>query len=152
MSWRIPIVDLAADWSEAGPTVESAVLRSGHCVLGPETAAFEAEMGALIGTRFAVGVESGTEALTLALRAVGVGPGDEVVTSGFIYFEWRHDYPDPVYRQPALGELRRPKAACPRVERACAEVLSLPVRASCPRPKVREIAAVIRGALTARVG
>ena len=89
MAWRIPIVDLAAEFQEAGPAVEAAVLRvlrSQQFILGPETAAFEAELAARIGVEFAVGVSSGTEALALALRAVGVGPGDEVVTSAFTYF------------------------------------------------------------------
>jgi dTDP-4-amino-4,6-dideoxygalactose transaminase len=89
MSWRIPMVDLAADWAEAGPAVEQAmrrVLASGEFVLGPETAAFEAEVATRVGTRFAVGVGSGTEALTLALRALGVGRDDEVATSAFTHF------------------------------------------------------------------
>jgi dTDP-4-amino-4,6-dideoxygalactose transaminase len=87
--FRVPLVDLAADWSEVGAAVEAAVqrvLRSGQFVLGPEVDAFEAEMATLAGTRFAVGVGSGTDALWLALRALGVGPGDEVVTSAFTYF------------------------------------------------------------------
>jgi dTDP-4-amino-4,6-dideoxygalactose transaminase len=62
------------------------VLHSGRYVLGPEVAAFESEVASLAGTRFAVGVGSGTEALVLALRALGVGPGDEVVTAAFSYF------------------------------------------------------------------
>jgi dTDP-4-amino-4,6-dideoxygalactose transaminase len=89
MSARIPIVDLAAEYAEAGADVEAAVLRvlrSGQYVLGPETAALETEMAALTGTRHCVGVGSGTEALWLSLVALGVGPGDEVITSGFTYF------------------------------------------------------------------
>ena len=89
MAWRIPIVDLAAEYAEVGAAVEEAVLRvlrSGCYVLGPETAALEAELAALVGVPFAVGVGSGTEALALALRAVGVEPGDEVVTSAFSFF------------------------------------------------------------------
>ena len=89
MSARIPILDLAAEWAEVGADVEAAVLRvlrSGQYVLGPETGAFEAEMAALVGTRFCIGVGSGTEALLLALRALDVGPGDEVITTGFTYF------------------------------------------------------------------
>jgi dTDP-4-amino-4,6-dideoxygalactose transaminase len=89
MGWRIPIVDLASEYAEAGAAVEEAVLRvlrSGRYVLGPETAAFEAELAGLVGTRFAVGVGSGLDALTLTLRALGVGPGDEVVTTPFTYF------------------------------------------------------------------
>lgn len=86
---RIPLVDLAAEYAEAGAAIEEAALRclrSGAYVLGPETAAFERELANLIGASFAVGVGSGTEALTLALRAVGVEPGDEVITSAFTYF------------------------------------------------------------------
>jgi dTDP-4-amino-4,6-dideoxygalactose transaminase len=89
MAWRIPMVDLAAESQEAGAAVEAAVLRvlrSHQFILGPETAAFEADFAALVGVEFAVGVSSGTDALALALRAVGVGPGDEVVTSAFTYF------------------------------------------------------------------
>lgn len=89
MPSRIPIVDLAAEYREIGAEVEAAVLRvlrSGRYVLGPETAAFEAELAAFVGTRFAVGVGSGTEALWLALRACGVGPGDEVLTTPLSFF------------------------------------------------------------------
>ncbi len=89
MAWRIPIVDLAAEFLETGPAVEAAVLRvlrSQQFILGPETAAFEAELASRIGVEFAIGVSSGTEALALALRAAGVEPGDEVVTSAFTYF------------------------------------------------------------------
>ena len=78
MAWRIPIVDLAAEYLEVGPAVEAAVLRvlrSQQFILGPETAAFEAELAARIGVEFAVGVSSGTDALVLALRAAGVAPG-----------------------------------------------------------------------------
>jgi dTDP-4-amino-4,6-dideoxygalactose transaminase len=88
MAWRIPIVDLAAEYAEVGAAVEEAVLRvlrSGRYVLGPETAAFEEELAALVGVPFAVGVGSGTEALVLALKAAGVEPGDEVVTSAFSF-------------------------------------------------------------------
>jgi dTDP-4-amino-4,6-dideoxygalactose transaminase len=72
-----------------GPAVEAAVLRvlrSQQYILGPESAAFEADLAAQVGVEFAVGVSSGTDALVLALRAAGVVPGDEVVTSAFTYF------------------------------------------------------------------
>ena len=56
------------------------VLESGRYILGPEVEQFEKEFAAWIKTPFCVGVASGTDALALALRAVGVGPGDEVIT------------------------------------------------------------------------
>jgi dTDP-4-amino-4,6-dideoxygalactose transaminase len=89
VSPRIPIVDLAAEYAEIGSEVEAAalrVLRSGRYVLGPETEAFERELAAGVGVRHAVGVGSGTEALCLALKACGVGPGDEVITTALSFF------------------------------------------------------------------
>lgn len=89
MHTRIPIVDLLAEYSEVGAACEEAVLRvlrSGQWVLGPETQAFEAEIAAFVGARHAVGVGSGTEALILALRACGVQPGDEVITTPLTFF------------------------------------------------------------------
>lgn len=89
MADRIPIVDLSAEYAEVGTAVEEAVLRvlrSGKWVLGPETEAFESELAALVGTRHCIGVGSGTEAIMLALRACGVEPGDDVVTTSFTYF------------------------------------------------------------------
>lgn len=56
------------------------VLRSGRLILGPETEAFEREFAALAGAKHCVGVASGTAALHVALMALGLGPGDEVVT------------------------------------------------------------------------
>jgi dTDP-4-amino-4,6-dideoxygalactose transaminase len=56
------------------------VIRSGWIMMGPEVAAFEAELAAAVGAAHAVAVASGTAALELALRALGVGPGDEVIT------------------------------------------------------------------------
>jgi dTDP-4-amino-4,6-dideoxygalactose transaminase len=61
------------------------VLASGRFILGPEVAALEAELAALCGVTHGVGVNSGTDALVLALKAVGVQPGDEVITSAFSF-------------------------------------------------------------------
>jgi dTDP-4-amino-4,6-dideoxygalactose transaminase len=66
------------------PAVRAAidrVLTRGWFILGPELAAFEEEFAAASGLRHAVGVGSGTDAIALSLRALGVGPGDEVITS-----------------------------------------------------------------------
>jgi dTDP-3-amino-3,4,6-trideoxy-alpha-D-glucose transaminase len=62
------------------------VLDSGHYILGPEVEAFEREFAAYCGAGQAVGVANGTEAITVALRAMGVGPGDEVVVPSFTFY------------------------------------------------------------------
>ena len=62
------------------------VLDSGHYILGPEVKAFEQEFAEYLGARHAIGVANGTDALTLALRALGVGPGDEVVVPSFTFY------------------------------------------------------------------
>lgn len=79
---RIPLVDLALQHAEvAGEVAEgfARVMASGAFVLGQEVAAFEREYAAFTGIPACVGVGNGTDALELALRAAGVGPGDEVV-------------------------------------------------------------------------
>src|ERR687894_2870072 len=63
-----------------------AVLDSGRFILGPEVAAFEQEFAAFCGASACVGVANGTEALTIALRAMGVGPGDDVVVPSFTFY------------------------------------------------------------------
>src|SRR3954466_9089586 len=62
------------------------VAASGRYILGPEVEAFEQELAAYLGVRHAVGVANGTDALTLALRALGAGPGDEVVVPSFTFY------------------------------------------------------------------
>jgi dTDP-3-amino-3,4,6-trideoxy-alpha-D-glucose transaminase len=62
------------------------VFDSGRYILGPEVAAFEREFAASLGARHAIGVANGTDALTLALRALGVGPGDEVIVPSFTFY------------------------------------------------------------------
>ncbi len=61
------------------------VLRSGQLALGPRTAAFEAALAEYVGVRHAVAVNSGTSALHLLIRALGIGPGDEVITTPFSF-------------------------------------------------------------------
>lgn len=65
---------------------QRAVLESGRYVLGPEVEAFEREFAAFAGARHCVGVANGTEALTIALRALGIGPGDEVVVPALTFY------------------------------------------------------------------
>jgi len=79
----IPFVDLRAQYREIKPEIGDAierVLESAQFVLGPEVAAFEEEFAAYCGAAHAVGVNTGTSALHLALLAAGIGPGDEVIS------------------------------------------------------------------------
>src|SRR5205807_10370569 len=64
----------------------AAVLDSGRFVLGPEVAAFEREFARYLGVEHVVGVANGTDAITIALRALGVGAGDEVVVPSFTFY------------------------------------------------------------------
>jgi dTDP-4-amino-4,6-dideoxygalactose transaminase len=85
----VPPLDPAAELAELRPEIDAAlarVLDSGQFVLGPEVDAFEAEAAAALGVAHAVALNSGTDALLIALRALGIGPGDEVVTSPFSFF------------------------------------------------------------------
>ena len=84
----IPFVDLKAQYHSIKPEIDAAVvqvLENGQFVLGPEVAAFEEEFAAYCRARYAIGVNSGTSALHLALLAAGVGPGDEVITVPFTF-------------------------------------------------------------------
>ncbi|MFM7805230.1 MAG: DegT/DnrJ/EryC1/StrS family aminotransferase, partial [Verrucomicrobiota bacterium] len=63
----------------------TAVIDGGHFILGPNVAALEQEVAAFCGAAHGIGVNSGSDALTLALKALDIGPGDEVITSPFTY-------------------------------------------------------------------
>ncbi len=80
MTAPIPFLDLhaAGDANEMRAAIDRVIAR-GWFVLGPELDAFEQEFARASGARFAVGVGNGTDAITLLLRAAGVGPGDEVI-------------------------------------------------------------------------
>ncbi len=85
----IPMLDLQSEveelWSEIMDAIQR-VLRSGQFVLGPEVEAFEEEVAAFLGVEHAVAVNSGTDALVIGLRAAGIGPGDEVITTAFTFY------------------------------------------------------------------
>ena len=85
----VPFADPATDQQPfVAELLEAAarVIRSGRYILGPEVEAFERELAELCGIGHAVGMSSGTDALLAMLAGVGVGPGDEVVTSPFSFF------------------------------------------------------------------
>jgi dTDP-4-amino-4,6-dideoxygalactose transaminase len=77
-----PLAPLRADLNAKA----AEVLDAGRYILGPEVSAFEEEFAAHLASPHAVGVANGTDALTIALRALGVGPGDEVVVPSFTFY------------------------------------------------------------------
>ena len=84
----ISFLDLGAAYREIKPEIDAAmqrVLDSGWYILGPEVEAFEAEWAAYCGSAHAVGLANGLDALILALRALDVGPGDEVIVPSNTY-------------------------------------------------------------------
>lgn len=88
MTPAIPYLDLGAMPRELGGELERTVARvaaSGRYLLGPELERFEQEFAAYCGTRHCVGVGSGMSAIELALRAGGIGPGDEVIVPAYTW-------------------------------------------------------------------
>jgi dTDP-4-amino-4,6-dideoxygalactose transaminase len=86
---HVPSLDLKSQYAAIRSEIREAIDRvceSQHFILGPEVTALEEEIAAFCGTRFAIGVSSGTDALLAALMAIGVGPGDEVITTSYSFF------------------------------------------------------------------
>src|SRR5574344_3001791 len=84
----IPIFDSKRQYAKIGADVEKAVcdvLRSGAYILGPNAKALEQELADFFGTKYSVGLNSGTDALHLALRALDIGAGDEVISVAFTF-------------------------------------------------------------------
>jgi dTDP-4-amino-4,6-dideoxygalactose transaminase len=89
MSPRVPMVDLGPGLRELRADIDAAlarVIESGVFVNGPDVAALEREMASYLGVAECVGLNSGTDALALGLRALGVGPGHDVVVPSFGFF------------------------------------------------------------------
>ena len=85
----VPLLDLVAQYQEIKPEMDAAIQRvldSGYFILGTEVAAFEKEVSAYVGVAHGIGVASGTDALLLALRALEIGPGDEVILPAYTFF------------------------------------------------------------------
>ncbi len=88
MTQRVPILNLPAQYRQVGDKIEQSVLevlRSGNYILGENLKKLEAEVAAICGTRFGIGVANGTDALILALWCIDIGPGDEVITTPFTF-------------------------------------------------------------------
>ncbi|TEU12249.1 MAG: DegT/DnrJ/EryC1/StrS family aminotransferase [Anaerolineales bacterium] len=84
----ISVLDLKAQYQSIKDEIDAAVLgvmASGYFVLGPNVKALEAEVAEYVGCRYGVGVASGTDALRLSLAVLGIGPGDEVITTPFTF-------------------------------------------------------------------
>lgn len=85
----VPLLDLHRQYEALKPEMDRAVmdvLEHGLFILGPEVKRLEQDVASLCGVDHGIGVASGTDALLIALRALGVGPGDEVITSDFSFF------------------------------------------------------------------
>ena len=86
---RVPLIGLKRQYSGMKEEIDSAVrvvLESQHFILGPQVKEFEELFASYCNTKHAIGVSSGTDALLLALKSLGIGDGDEVITSPFTFF------------------------------------------------------------------
>src|ERR1022692_4738447 len=86
---KAPLLDLKRQHAALAPELLAAfqrVLDSGQFILGHEVEELERNMAAITGTRHVIGVSSGTAAILLALMALGIGPGDEVICPSFTFF------------------------------------------------------------------
>jgi dTDP-4-amino-4,6-dideoxygalactose transaminase len=86
---KVPLLDLIPENLALAGELTSAftrVLNSGRFILGPEVEEFERNAAVLTGAKHAIGVSSGTDAILLALMALGIGPGDEVICPSFTFF------------------------------------------------------------------
>src|SRR5580692_726939 len=85
----VPLFDTATPIEPLREEIHAAidrVLAGGRFILGPEVEAFEQDFADHLGVSHAIGVGNGTDAITIALRAMGVGPGDEVVVPAFTFY------------------------------------------------------------------
>ena len=88
-SMPVPFLDLTVQYKQLEAEWLAAIRETGSrgsFVLGPHTQAFEKECAEYIGVKHAIGVANGTDSLYLSLRALGIGPGDEVITTPFTFF------------------------------------------------------------------
>jgi dTDP-4-amino-4,6-dideoxygalactose transaminase len=85
---KLHMVDVVGQYQKIKPEVDAAVQRiieSGQFILGKEVGEFECQVAGYLGAKYAVGCASGTDALQIAMMALGIGPGDEVITTPFTF-------------------------------------------------------------------
>jgi len=86
---KVPLLDLPAQYATIRAEVRAAIDRvceSQRFILGAEVTALEEALATFCGVRCALGVSSGTDALLMSLMALGLGPGDEVITTPYSFF------------------------------------------------------------------
>jgi dTDP-4-amino-4,6-dideoxygalactose transaminase len=86
---KVPLLDLGRQYSSLKGEIDAAiqtVLEHGRFIMGPEVKQLESELAEYCESRHGIGVASGTDALLLSLKSLGIGPGDEVLTSPFTFF------------------------------------------------------------------
>jgi len=86
---NVPLLDVNAQNHPIADELRGAfegVLETGRFIMGAEVEQFEAEIAEFVGAKHAIGVSSGTDAILLALMALGIGPGDEVICPSFTFF------------------------------------------------------------------
>jgi len=86
---KVPILDLSPQYQSLKPEIYAAidrVLESGQFIMGPDVKQFEQEVATYLGVKHAIAVNSGTDALVIGLRSLGIGAGDEVITTPFSFF------------------------------------------------------------------
>jgi dTDP-4-amino-4,6-dideoxygalactose transaminase len=85
----IPLVDLTTQYHSIKKEIDAAVLstlESGHFILGPSVSKFEESIASYLGVKHAIGLASGTDALVIAMRALNIGAGDEVIVPAYTFF------------------------------------------------------------------